>query len=294
MSRASTLPPRSVTRRITAILTTLQWGGRLSITEIARITGLPVSTTHRLAWELAAGQVLQRTDEGQYRIGLTLHRLTEDGWAAPTLQERAPCVLSDLAHATGRRARLGVLHNGRVAYVEKQPGPNPVTAFSASATLPAHATALGKALLAFAPQGTITALGQNLTAYTSRTIATLDRLRRVLGGVRLTRIAVAFGELVDGEAWVAAPVFGPGGGVVAALELEVSPAHPELELARVALSVAASGLSRELSCEPAQAGRPRLTLVPAQAADRATVASEPVHSTSASDGRTPTAARERC
>jgi DNA-binding IclR family transcriptional regulator len=187
-----------------------------------------------------------------------------------------------------------VLQNGRIAYVEKQPGPDPVTAFCASATLPAHATALGKALLAFASQGTITAMGQNLTVYTSRTITTLARLRRALGAVRLSRIAVAFGELVDGDAAVAAPVFGPGGGVVAALELEVSHAHPELELARVALSVAASGLSRELSCQPAQAGRPCLTLVPAQAADRTTVASERVHSTSANDGRTPADVREGC
>jgi DNA-binding IclR family transcriptional regulator len=265
-----------------AILATLQsGGGQLSITEIARITGLPVSTTHRLAWELAAWQVLQRTDDGQFRIGLTLHRLSDGAPSVPTLQERAPHVLTDMAHATGRRTRLGVLQGRRVAYVEKQPGPNPVTAFSPSATLPAHATALGKALLAYAPQGTITAVGQNLTAYTSRTIATVNRLRRALGAVRLTRIAVAFGELVDGDAAVATPVFGPAGSVVGALELEVSHANPELELARVALSVAASGLSRELSSESAQSGRPRLTLVSALAADRATVASERVHSASA-------------
>jgi DNA-binding IclR family transcriptional regulator len=42
-----------------------------------------------------------------------------------------------------------VLDGAQVAYIEKVPGNLPVSLFSAAARLPAHATALGKALLAF-------------------------------------------------------------------------------------------------------------------------------------------------
>ena len=47
-------PPRSVASRITAILSTFLTGESHSITEIAHMTGLPVSTTHRISADLAA------------------------------------------------------------------------------------------------------------------------------------------------------------------------------------------------------------------------------------------------
>ena len=53
-------PPRSVASRITAILSTFLTGESHSITEIAHMTGLPISTTHRIAADLAAWQLLQR------------------------------------------------------------------------------------------------------------------------------------------------------------------------------------------------------------------------------------------
>ena len=73
----------------------------------------------------------------------------------PSIAERAPCVLEDLSAATKCRARLGVLRDLEVAYIQKEPGPAPSTAFSAAATLPLHATALGRVLLAFAPSRTV-------------------------------------------------------------------------------------------------------------------------------------------
>jgi predicted transcriptional regulator len=46
---------RSVASRVTAILLAFHSGGTHSLTEIARLTGLPVSTTHRLLSELSPG-----------------------------------------------------------------------------------------------------------------------------------------------------------------------------------------------------------------------------------------------
>jgi DNA-binding IclR family transcriptional regulator len=257
-----TSPPRSVVGRITAILSTFQAGDRHSVTEIARLTRLPVSTTHRLVAELAAWQLLYRSGDGRYRIGLAVQQLQGEDWAVPSLQERGARVLADLSAATQRRARLGVLVGDRVSYAEKRPDAEPVTGFCPSATLPAHATALGKALLAFAPS-TFAALPRELRAYTARTLDDPDRLRRALNVVRLTCLAVCDGELVPGERTVAVPVFAPGGGAVAALELEVANLRAEMPVSRATLAVAAAGLARELAADSDASWRPHLRVLEA-------------------------------
>ena len=81
---------------------------------------------------------------GLYRAGLALRRVGDCTDRAPTLDERAPCVLEDLTAVTRCRARLGVLQELEVVYAEKRPGQCPVTGFTAAATLPAHPTALGR------------------------------------------------------------------------------------------------------------------------------------------------------
>jgi hypothetical protein len=57
-------------------------GGEHTLTEIARLTGLPVSTAHRLTAELASWRMLERKDEGLYRAGLPL-RVDGTGAARP-------------------------------------------------------------------------------------------------------------------------------------------------------------------------------------------------------------------
>ena len=255
-------PPRSLVGRLTAILSTFLAGDSHSVTEIARLTRLPVSTTHRLTGELVSWQLLRRRADGRYEVGLTVQRLGGEGWSVPSLHERGPQVVTDLCEVTHRRARLGVLRGAQVAYIEKQTGTEAATAFCANAVLPAHATALGKALLAFAPRETVASVEQRLTAYTSRTLTSPDKLHRALQAIRLTRTAEARGELFPGDWAVAVPVFGGGGVVVAALELDVHDPRIDIESCRVALAVAARGLSRELAVDMHPAGRPHLRLLP--------------------------------
>ena len=66
---------RSVTSKITAILLTLTQGSEHSLTEIARLTRLPVSTAHRLTTELARCGLLDRTADGHYRTAPALRTI---------------------------------------------------------------------------------------------------------------------------------------------------------------------------------------------------------------------------
>lgn len=273
MAGNSTESGRSVTSKITSILMTFTEGSAHSLTEIARLAGLPVSTAHRLTSELASWRLLERMDDGHYRVGLPLRMISSGDAASPSVAERAPWVLEDLAVATRSRARLGVLSGLEVAYIEKQPGRRPVSCFSAAATLPAHPTALGRALLAFSGTDLVEAtLARGLRPYTPHTVTSPDRLRRALAVTRLSRVAVTRWELEAGVSGVAMPVFGPGGDVVAAIELAVTDLGRELQSVMAALSVASRSLSRELASDPRRipsrpeveqrTGGPPPTLVP--------------------------------
>ena len=253
---------RSVASKITAILLTFAEGSVHSLTEIARLAGLPMSTAHRLATELVGWGLLERTGEGLYRVGPSLRRIEPPEPTSPTVEQLAPWVLDDLTAATRTRARLGVMEGTEVAYMEKRPGRRPATAFNVAATVPAHPTALGRALLAFSPVATVEMVVlRGLRRYTPHTITAANKFRRALAVTRLTKVALTRWEFeADGSA-VAMPVFEPGGRVVAAIELPVTDFGIELKAVLAALTVATRGLSRELAAGvpgvvPACAHRP--------------------------------------
>jgi DNA-binding IclR family transcriptional regulator len=269
MAGNSTEPGRSVTSKVVSILLTFHDGSEHSLTEIARLTGLPISTTHRLVTELACWGVLERTDESQFRAGMPIRSIGGRSAYSPAIVESARRVLEDLVTAARSEAQLGVLTGTWVAYIEKRCDHSPVTTFASAPKLPAHATALGKALLAFSTtdvQRQVLAAG--LARYTPSTLTDPEQLRQCLSVTRLTRFAVSRSEFEEGASSVAVPVFGAGGTVIAALGLSVPNLRTGLHLARSVLTVAARGLSRELtsgtnSCsfsigveQPAETARP--------------------------------------
>lgn len=263
MAGNATESGRSVTSKITSILMTFTEGSEHSLTEIARLAGLPVSTAHRLTSELAARRLLERTTDGHYRAGLPLRTIGGTDAAPPSVGDRAPYVLEDLAAVTKCRVRLGVLRELEVAYIQKDPGPRPATAFSAAATLPLHATAVGRVLLAFSPQRTVEmTILSGLRQYTPHTVTAPVRLRRALGVTRLTRVAVTKWQLEPGVCGVAVPVFGAGGEVLAAIELSVRDLGTDLAPLLGPLSIAARSLSRELSGTSPAPAEPAAPQVP--------------------------------
>jgi DNA-binding IclR family transcriptional regulator len=248
MAGNSAEPGRSVASKIIAILQAFTSGGVHSLTEIAHLTGLPISTVHRLATELAAGGVLERTGDARYRVGLPLQVIGSRPAQAPTTYEWARRAMDDLSAATHSDVRFGFFEDLDVAFMEKVVGQHNLSLFCGAAALPAHATALGKALLAFSPPGTVDrVIARGLKRYTAYTLTTGDRLRRSLAVIRLTCLAVSRWELQLDSTAVAAPVFGAGGRVIAALEVRVRDQRTEIPLVQPALLVAARSLSRELA-----------------------------------------------
>lgn len=243
---------RSVASKVIAILLIFTRGSDYSLTEIARHARLPVSTAHRLASELVAWGLLERTEEGHYRPGAHLKTIGSQAPMLPsTIHEKARRVMEDLAEATTRtNVRLGLLRRTEVVFAEKLAGARPMAMFYESAVVPAHASAMGKALLAFSPSHVVDAvIAHGLDRYTPATLTTPEQLRRALAVTRLTRVAVCRGEFEPRASAVAVPVFGPGGDVAAALELEARDRQNLLWM-QPPLVVAARALSRDLIAAP--------------------------------------------
>jgi DNA-binding IclR family transcriptional regulator len=243
-------PGRTVTSKVASILTAMTTGDGHTLSTLARQTQLPVSTVHRLLNDLVRTPVVERTDHCHYRLSRVLRDLRFDD-VAPTLSSRGPLMVNDLAAALRTTARLGVLDGTEVTYIEKQPGPVPGTTFPNKARLPIHATALGKALLAFRPAPLLQVLAAiGLTSYTPRTLTCADHLRHALDLTRVNGFATADRELDRGSCAAAVAVFDPPGDPIAAIEVQVPDLHADT-LAHVlpAMIVATRGLRRELASE---------------------------------------------
>jgi DNA-binding IclR family transcriptional regulator len=191
--------------------------------------------------------LLERTEEKNYRVGALLAQIGSQIWREPKVLEHARMVLDDVSSATRVTVRLGVLRDSTVSYIEKRPDINAVPAMFEPNALPAHATAMGKALLAFSTPGIVAAVTDaGLDRYTPFTIVTTHALRRELAVIRLSQVASTRQEFRMGTASIGVPVFGAGGRVVAALELTVTGPGHEVYAFRPVLMVAAKGLSRQL------------------------------------------------
>lgn len=221
----------------------------LPLTELARRSGVPKPTVHRLCQELLDWGLLERAEPGRgYRLGLLLFEMGQRVSRQRLLRDAALRAMEDLTATTGRTTHLAIRSGSEVLYVEKLPGPSPVAQPSAVARrLPLHATATGKVLLAFGPPALQHAvLSGALRRVTPRTITVPGLLAAQLERVRRDRLAVEVEECRLGHTSAAVPITADGV-VVAALSITASTAGGALHRHVPALRRAAGATSRALA-----------------------------------------------
>ncbi len=192
----------------------------LSVRELADRSGVPRSTAHRIARELTAWGALER-GAGGLRLGVKLFELGTRAPSPATLREAASPYLHTLNEVSGLTANLAILEGGEIVYLEK--------IATASLRVPhsrlggrgaAHATALGKAILAYSDAATVDGIARgSLAPLTAATVTSETRLRAELAGVRREGLAYDVEESRAGLFCVAAPVFDAHGAVLAAVSV---------------------------------------------------------------------------
>lgn len=147
------------------------------MTEIATRVGLHKSTTHRLLATLEGKRYVQRNpNTGLYRLGLSLLKLIHVTLNHDDLLQLSVPYLRRLGETFEENVHFTVLDETNVVYVHIIESRRQVKLAAAlGQSLPAHATASGKAILAFLPEAELLEiLAKGMRQFTQRTIHTVD------------------------------------------------------------------------------------------------------------------------
>lgn len=197
----------------------------LSLAQLTRRTTMHKSSVLRtLATLEACGFVEKDPDSGRYRLGLKILELAGRVQGRYGLRDLAAPAMEELARATGEIVHLSVLDGGQIVYLEKKGHGQVLTvATRIGGRNPAHASAMGKALLAGLPEEELRRLlGRGpLPALTEHTISEVPALMEELERIRRQGFAVDDEETFPGIRCVAAPIVNGRGRTLAAISVTV-------------------------------------------------------------------------
>jgi DNA-binding IclR family transcriptional regulator len=214
---------QSVDRAI-RILAALQGARRMSLSELSGRLELPPSTVHGIIRTLVDhGMVTQERGSGRYQLGPAVLRLGNVYLDTLELRSRAVTWSEELARRSGFAVRTGVLLGDDVVIIHHEPRPDGSRQMpEVGIVIPAHASALGKALLAFLPDDAKRLLdGPALRSMTGETVTDPALLAAQLDQVGTSGIALESDEAVLGECGAAAAVFDATGLAVGAVGVVV-------------------------------------------------------------------------
>jgi DNA-binding IclR family transcriptional regulator len=195
--------------------------GRLALVDLSNSLGLAKGTVHGILRTLQhVGFVEQDADSGEYQLGAALLQLGTRQLDVNELRSRALNWADSLAARSGESVRIGSHLDGEVLVVHHvfRPDNSPQTV-EVGRLLPLHASALGKAMLAFSTSAAAAVRRRGLAPYTRGTLVTGPDLARALAAVRAAGWAGEVEEMTLGEAGIAAPIRDEAGLVVGSLGL---------------------------------------------------------------------------
>lgn len=197
-----------------------------SIREIAIALQLPKPTVHRLlSTFFNLGFVLQDPDSKKYSLGFRLVELGQAVLDRIDFRKEAEPFLGHLADTVQETVHLAQLDDDKIVYLDKVEKISIPTGLRMASRIGArnyaHSSALGKVLLAFAPQSSRaeTFKQKGLPELTENTITNLSRLQAHLKQVRAQGYALDDEENEKGIRCVAAPIMDHTGEVIAAISI---------------------------------------------------------------------------
>lgn len=228
----------------------------IGISNLAKRLGLAKSTVHRLASTLIeAGMLEQNTDNGRYRLGLSLFELGSLVRRKMDVSSEAKPYLKMLREKTGETVHLAIRDQLSVLFINNLESEHAVRmSVNVGVRAPAHCTAVGKALLAYQPPEIIDQiLREELAARTPKTMTNPADLRQDFATVRARGYAIDDEELETGLRCIAAPIRDHSGAVVASTSV-AGPAQRMTKKALIAFApdviAAADAISARLGYQP--------------------------------------------
>jgi IclR family acetate operon transcriptional repressor len=211
----------SVERAVAVLDALAEAASPLGTNELARRVGTNASTVSRLLGTLAAAGLVERVEEtGRYRLGVRLLALGARVQAGLDVRGLAQTLLVRLEGETGETAPLSLPAGGEaitIDFVASRASVRSIAAVGRPSI--AHATAVGKVMLAFGDAGP-ESLDLPLTSFTERTITDLAALVAAVETTRAGGVGRALGEREPDLDAIAAPVLDHRGALAAILGVQ--------------------------------------------------------------------------
>jgi DNA-binding IclR family transcriptional regulator len=185
-------------------------GGAVSVSELARATGLNVSTAFRLLQTLMQrGYVEQERSNRGYQLGPRFFQMGTSYLKGSDLASIARPHLEDLRDDIGETAYLVIFSQGEIVQLCKADGKQAVSAsVRPMVREPAYCTATGKVLLSGLPEEQLDQYlaGVTLQPFTPQTVTSKTQLRKEVDRVRESGFAVDIEEFVPNLCCLSVPV----------------------------------------------------------------------------------------
>ncbi len=245
---------QSVDRALSLLEALAEAGGEASLTDLSRRTCLNVSTCHHLLSTLVNwGYVAKVPGRRSYALGARVLYLGHACLRQVDLPRRAQLHIDRINELTGETVHLAVLQSDNIVTLVKREARHAVrvdTGMVGRSDAP-HATATGKAMLAWLPEEQIRRMvaAHDLKRFTDKTIGDFDGLIEELRHVRRNGYAMDQEEFQPGVICVGAAIRDHAGAVVGAISAS-APAmratEEHLALMQQEVIAAAGALSAEL------------------------------------------------
>lgn len=213
------VPP--VVRAIKVLRHIASGGSVANQSRTARQLGINRTTLLRILHTLEAERLIERAPDGDdFVLGTGIIELAGRTIDGIDLAPVAQPVLAQMAADIGLSCHAGVLEGHEVVYVARaQPDARLVSNMRIGTRLPAHASSMGRAIMAFLPEETLEQLygAFRFTAYTPQTPTSMKALRAELASTRATGVVEGRSGYEAGIVSIAAPVFNQAGGPVGAI-----------------------------------------------------------------------------
>jgi IclR family KDG regulon transcriptional repressor len=224
--------------RVMAVLDLVAERGSMPFSEIAERLELPKSSAHALLRTMEARGYLAHDPEARaYRLGTRVWEVAQAIHEIEDLRTALTPLMDALVERTGETVQLASLDGVSAVYLGLSESPHPMKLTSrAGARLPAHTSAIGKALLAdLDPEEAGRRLeGAVLVKLTEHTITDVEELLAELERIRRQGYALDNEEFAIGLRCVAMPIRDREGKSVAAMSVSMPTPRYSRQVAAVA------------------------------------------------------------
>jgi IclR family acetate operon transcriptional repressor len=253
---------QSVDRALTLLELIGELGGEATLSQLAERTKLNMSTCHHLLATLVGrGFLAKAAGRRTYVLGPRILHLSQVCLRQVDLPQRAQPFVDRINATTGETVHLVVLQGDELVTLLKRDARHAVRveAGTVGKSAAAHATASGKAILAWLPEGQIMRIleARGMTRFTPNTITDPQALLEELRLVRRNGFAMDREELQPHVICIGAAVRDHSGAVVGSISVSTPTMRADeahLDLIRSEVQAATRALSADLGSLSAPPG----------------------------------------